>query len=60
MDHVIGYVLALDMTARNIQDELKLKRHPWCLAKGFDTSCPISDFIPKELVKDVSRFLTYL
>jgi len=54
MDHVIGYVLALDMTARNIQEELKQKRHPWCLAKGFDTSCPISDFIPKDLVKDVN------
>jgi acylpyruvate hydrolase len=25
MDHVLGYVLALDMTARNIQEELKKK-----------------------------------
>lgn len=23
MDHVLGYVLALDMTARKVQDELK-------------------------------------
>lgn len=55
MDHVLGYVLALDMTARNIQEQLKQKRHPWLLAKGFDTSCPISDFIPKESVPDVNE-----
>lgn len=55
MSHVAGYVLALDMTARNVQDELKKKGHPWLLAKGFDTSCPISDFIPKEKVSDVAN-----
>merc|ERR1712018_538080 len=55
MDHVHGYVLALDMTARHIQEELKQKRHPWLLAKGFDTSCPISDFIPKEKVADINK-----
>ncbi|XP_061171870.1 acylpyruvase FAHD1, mitochondrial-like [Saccostrea echinata] len=48
MDHVGGYVLALDMTARDLQDEAKKKGHPWTLAKGFDTSCPISDLILKD------------
>ena len=47
MDHVSGYVLALDKTCRHIQDQLKKQGHLWLLAKGFDTSCPISDFIPK-------------
>lgn len=55
MDHVQGYVLALDMTARNIQEELKKKQHPWFLAKGFDTSCPISDFIPKEKITNINN-----
>jgi acylpyruvate hydrolase len=55
MEHVAGYVLALDMTARNVQEQLKNKGHPWFLAKGFDTSCPISDFIPKADVKDVNN-----
>jgi acylpyruvate hydrolase len=54
MDHVLGYVLALDMTARSIQEELKKKSHPWLLCKGFDTSCPISDFLPKERVPNVN------
>ena len=45
MDHVGGYALALDMTCRDFQNELKAKGHPWELAKCFDTSCPISDLI---------------
>lgn len=52
MNHVAGYVLALDMTARDFQDEAKKKGHPWTLAKGFDTSCPVSSFIPKEQILD--------
>lgn len=52
MEYVGGYVLALDMTARDLQDEAKKKGHPWTLAKGFDTSCPIGSFIPKELIGD--------
>lgn len=48
MSHIAGYVLALDMTARDFQDEAKKKGQPWSLAKGFDTSCPVSDFIEKD------------
>ena len=55
MDHVAGYVLALDMTARHIQDKLKKQGHPWLLAKGFDTSCPISEFIPKDKISDFNN-----
>ena len=25
---------------------------PWSVAKGFDTSCPVSDFIPLEKIQD--------
>jgi acylpyruvate hydrolase len=52
MNHVAGYVLALDMTARDFQNVAKTKGHPWDLAKGFDTSCPVSSFIPKESIPD--------
>lgn len=47
MDHVGGYALALDMTARDIQSKAKKLGHPWTLAKGFDTALPISKFISK-------------
>ncbi|XP_040296542.1 hydroxyacylglutathione hydrolase, mitochondrial isoform X1 [Bufo bufo] len=52
MDHVEGYALCLDMTARDVQDQCKQKGLPWTLAKAFDTSCPVSDLIPKETIKD--------
>lgn len=47
-----GYVLALDMTDRVKQTELKSSGLPWSLSKGFDTSCPISDLIDSSKVPD--------
>eukprot|EP01027_Heterolobosea_sp_BB2_P005459 GEZU01008347.1.p2 GENE.GEZU01008347.1~~GEZU01008347.1.p2 ORF type:complete len:153 (-),score=62.64 GEZU01008347.1:35-493(-) len=52
MNHVAGYALALDMTARTIQAELKENSLPWTVAKGMDTFCPVSNFIDKSFVKD--------
>ncbi|XP_021966853.1 acylpyruvase FAHD1, mitochondrial [Folsomia candida] len=52
MDYVAGYVLALDMTARDLQNIAKQKGHPWEMAKSFDTSCPVSAFIPKSSIPD--------
>ncbi|XP_018013110.1 acylpyruvase FAHD1, mitochondrial-like isoform X1 [Hyalella azteca] len=48
MSHVGGYALALDMTARDFQEKCKSKGQPWEIAKGFDTSLPVSRFITKE------------
>ncbi|HEY6907091.1 MAG TPA: fumarylacetoacetate hydrolase family protein [Ignavibacteriaceae bacterium] len=44
---IIGYGVGLDMTLRDIQSDLKKKGHPWTIAKGFDTSAVLSDFISK-------------
>jgi len=44
--------LAIDMTARNVQDHVKAKGLPWSTAKGFDTFNPVSGFIPANLVQD--------
>jgi 5-carboxymethyl-2-hydroxymuconate isomerase len=41
-----GYGVAIDLTLRDVQDELKKKGLPWDIAKGFDTACPLSDFVP--------------
>ncbi len=43
-----GYAIGLDMTLRDIQNELKRKGHPWTLAKCFDGSAVVSDFISKK------------
>lgn len=47
-----GYALAIDMTARNIQNEAKKKGLPWDISKGFDTFLPISHVIPKSKIPD--------
>ncbi|KAI6131909.1 hypothetical protein EDD17DRAFT_555131 [Pisolithus thermaeus] len=50
--HIAGYALAIDMTARNMQDEVKKKGLPWSAVKGFDTFTPIGAFIPKSTILD--------
>jgi len=45
---IAGYGVGLDMTLRDVQSKLKSKGHPWTLAKCFDTSAVISDFILKD------------
>jgi 5-carboxymethyl-2-hydroxymuconate isomerase len=52
MEHVAGYGVAIDMTLRDVQNLLKAKGLPWEIAKGFDTSCPLSDFVPAAAVAD--------
>ncbi len=42
---VVGYTVGLDMTLRDTQNLLKAKGHPWTLAKCFDTSAVISNFV---------------
>ena len=44
---IIGYGVGLDMTLRDIQNELKKKGHPWTIAKCFDTSAVVSEFVLK-------------
>lgn len=43
---IVGYGVALDLTLRDVQSELKKTGRPWEKAKGFDNACPISGFIP--------------
>lgn len=52
MEHVAGYGVAIDMTLRDVQSQLKAKGLPWEIAKGFDTACPLSDFVPASTVPD--------
>lgn len=52
MEYVAGYGVAIDLTLRDVQSELKAKGLPWDVAKGFDTACPLSDFVPAANVSD--------
>ena len=43
-DHIIGYSIANDVTARDLQR----RDGQWIRAKGFDTFCPIGPWIETE------------
>ncbi|KAK3824605.1 MAG: hypothetical protein J3Q66DRAFT_435861 [Benniella sp.] len=53
--HIAGYTLALDMTARNLQEVAKKQGLPWSAAKGYDTFTPIGDFISKDQIPDTNN-----
>lgn len=47
-----GYSLALDLTLRDVQAQLKQLGRPWELAKSFDGACPLAGFVPATLIAD--------
>jgi 2-keto-4-pentenoate hydratase/2-oxohepta-3-ene-1,7-dioic acid hydratase in catechol pathway len=46
--------LGFDFTARDLQSKLKAKGLPWELAKSFDQSAPVGEFISLENFKDIN------
>jgi 2-keto-4-pentenoate hydratase/2-oxohepta-3-ene-1,7-dioic acid hydratase in catechol pathway len=52
-DHVAGYGIGIDVTLRDFQKVAKKMGYPWALAKGFDTSAPLSRFVPRELIDNI-------
>ncbi len=50
LNYIVGYGVALDLTLRDVQTEQRERGLPWEIAKGFDTSCPLSDFVAAEQV----------
>lgn len=46
MDCVAGISLGLDLTLRDLQNQLRAKGAPWELAKAFDHAAPLGDFKP--------------
>jgi 2-keto-4-pentenoate hydratase/2-oxohepta-3-ene-1,7-dioic acid hydratase in catechol pathway len=45
-DFIAGITVGLDLTLRDVQQGLKKRGHPWEIAKAFDQSAPVGDFIP--------------
>jgi len=48
-DFIDGVSVGIDFTARDIQAKCKEKGHPWELAKSFDSSAAIGDFMEMSL-----------
>jgi 2-keto-4-pentenoate hydratase/2-oxohepta-3-ene-1,7-dioic acid hydratase in catechol pathway len=55
-DYILGYTIGIDFTLRDLQSRAKEKGLPWLTAKGFSTSAPVSDIIPKEKISKPGNF----
>jgi fumarylpyruvate hydrolase len=44
--HIYGYAVGLDMTRRDLQNEMKKLGRPWCIGKAFDHSAPTGPITP--------------
>ncbi len=47
--------LGIDFTARDLQQEAKAMGAPWEIAKSFDNSAPLSEFLPLTELGDFNR-----
>ena len=45
-EHIFGYAVGLDMTRRDLQNDMKKQGRPRCIGKAFDQSAPISAITP--------------
>ena len=52
LSYIAGYGIGLDVTARDVQGELKKAGRPWTLSKGFRGSAVLSDFIAADKIAD--------
>jgi 2-keto-4-pentenoate hydratase/2-oxohepta-3-ene-1,7-dioic acid hydratase in catechol pathway len=50
---ISAITIGLDLTLRDVQEDLKKKGLPWEIAKAFDQSAPIGDFIPYDRKLDL-------
>ena len=58
--HIFGYAVGLDMTRRDLQNEMKKQGRPWCIGKAFDESAPIGPITPAAEAGDVAKAAIYL
>ena len=60
LKHVFGYAVGLDMTRRDLQNDMKKQGRPWCIGKGFDHSAPIGPITPAAQAGDVAQAAIWL
>ena len=60
LDHIFGYAVGLDMTRRDLQNDMKKQGRPWCIGKGFDASAPIGPITPAAKAGDVAKATIWL
>jgi fumarylpyruvate hydrolase len=60
LSHVYGYAVGLDMTRRDLQNDMKKQGRPWCIGKGFDHSAPIGPITPAATAGNVANAEIYV
>ncbi|MGM9427206.1 fumarylacetoacetate hydrolase family protein [Hydrogenophaga sp. MI9] len=53
--HIYGYAVGLDMTRRDLQNDMKKQGRPWCIGKGYDHSAPIGPITPAGEAGDIGN-----
>ena len=55
LQHIYGYAVGLDMTRRDLQNDMKKQGRPWCIGKAFDHSAPIGPITPAAQVPGIAQ-----
>ena len=58
--HIFGYAVGLDMTRRDLQNDMKKQGRPWDIGKAFDHSAPIGPITPTAQAGDVAQAEIYV
>jgi len=53
--HIFGYAVGLDMTRRDLQNDMKKQGRPWDIGKSFEQSAPIGPIVPVAQAGDVEK-----
>ena len=53
--HIYGYAVGLDMTRRDLQNDMKKQGRPWDIGKGFEQSAPIGPIVPVVQAGDAEK-----
>jgi fumarylpyruvate hydrolase len=55
LQYIYGYAVGLDMTRRDLQNDMKKQGRPWCIGKGFEQSAPIGSVTPADQAGDIGN-----
>ena len=53
--HIFGYAVGLDMTRRDLQNEMKKQGRPWDIGKSFEQSAPTGPIVPAAQAGDIEH-----
>lgn len=59
-EHIWGYTVGLDMTRRDLQNQMKDNGKPWEISKAFDHSAPMGLLYPANQLGELKKAAIYL